>query len=216
MCEWESFKAHTLEDLAAHQAMLSTRIRENAWEGVVFWAAFGDLEANRCHLYINDGTNVRRNRMQFKWKDLIRPFFRLRCEDSGVVMVCPWTNESLHKVNSEDPQQVHPSYRQDLFTHAAAETVLRAPAIKITPKGKLQGVLQLNRSNVEVVPDFEPTTFKQVENTPHEAACQRLHAIVEANEEKKVIANPVPDLRRRAVTVYEKAFKSEDPSHHFW
>ena len=153
--------------------------------------------------------------MQFKWKDLIRPFFRLRCVDSGVVMVCPWTDESLHKVDSGDPQQVHPSYRQDLFAHAAAETVLRAPAIKITPKGKLQCVLQLNHSNVEVVRDFKPDTFEQVENTPHEAACQRLHAIVEANEEKKLVEKPVPDLRRRAVKVYEKAFKSENPADHF-
>ena len=141
---------------------------------------------------------------------------KYECVDSGVVMVCPWTGESLHAVNSVDPQQVHPSYLQDLLSHAAANAVLRAPAIKITDKGKVQGVLQLNHSNVEVVRDFKPDTFEQVENTPHEAACQRLHAIVEANEEKKVIANPVPDLRRRAVKVYEKkAFKSEDPSHHF-
>ena len=215
VCEWESFRAHTLEDLAAQQARLSTRIRENAWEGVVFWAAFGKLEANRCHLYISDGTNIRRNRMQFKWKDLIRPFFRLRCEDGGVRMVCPWTDKSLHKVDSGDPQQVHPSYRQDLFAHAAANTVLRAPAIKITPKGKLQGVLQLSRSNVEVVPDFKPDRFEQVENTPHEAACQRLHAIVEANEEKKLVEKPVSGLQRRTAKVYEKAFKSENPADHF-
>ena len=193
VCEWQSFRAHTLEYLAAHQAMLSTCIRENAWEGVVFWAAFGNLKANRCHLYINDGTNVRRNRMQFKWKDLIHPFFQLQSVASGVVMVCPWTSEWLHAVDSADPQQVHPAYRNDLLAHAANKTVLRAPVIKITARGKVQGVLQLKHSNVVVVTDFERTTFKQVENTRHEAACQRFHKVVEDNEKKKAFKSLNPD-----------------------
>ena len=184
--EKEGSNVPNQEEYTALKAGVCDKVAENGWEGVVFWVKYaGGFPSDKERLYHRDtsgrpgerSVSILRNTMQFKWKDYVRPVFRLERSTRPlgrnlVSMVCPWTGSELRRVDLDDPLHVNPRFKATLLGHMENRRVLRAKAVKFSSSGTLAGLFQLNERNVGVVSDFDPKREQQASNSHHEILCK--------------------------------------------
>ena len=185
---WEKEGSGVLNqaEYTALKAEVCDKVKVNGWEGVVFWIKYAHGFPFQERLYQRDtsakpgdkSVSILRNTVQFKWKDYVRPVFRLESPERHCFgrdlasMVCPWTGRELRRINLDDALHVHPRFKATLMGHMRSRQVLRAKAVKFSSKGMLTGLFQLNEQNVKVEHGFDPGRELQASNSLHEVLCK--------------------------------------------